>query len=185
MAAIDYEFTALTALRAPGTMVFGYQAGDGVPASVVENWELNVGTDVMPTRTGLVPRPEDDDRSAWEAYAIGQGMSVEDARAASLAELKDTPEPEPDAEPEKLPDPLAPPVRPEPNALKADWVAYVVAIGADRAWAEDKATTKAELQDYEPKRDFPPAETQVVPPSTDTVATEATTLQADANAKGE
>jgi hypothetical protein len=181
------DFAALHPLQAPGTMVYGYRTGDPVPESVVSAWELEVGLDVRPLHTGAVRRPEDDSREAWEAYAIGQGMSYDDAQSASLADLKKTPEPEVDSEtggPVLLDDPDAPPARPEPTAVKADWVTYVIAMGADRAWAEDRSTTKADLQDWEPKRDFPASgETQIVPPSTDTVATSATQAQADANAQ--
>jgi hypothetical protein len=154
------EYIALHALRAPGTLTYGYREGDGVPAGTVENWELVVGVDVMPRDTGVIARPDGDDRAAWEAYAIGQGTSPDEARAASLAELKKTPEPAVDAEtggPVVLPDPNAAPERPAPDAKKADWVAFVVATGADEAWANDRSTTKADLQDYTPSRDVTPS----------------------------
>jgi len=44
------------------------------------------------------------------------------------------------AEPAPLPDPLS---RPSDSAMKADWVAYAVAKGADRTEAEN--STKADL----------------------------------------
>lgn len=182
---ITEPFIALRALRIPGTMAWGFQPGDGVPQATVDNWGLEIGVDVMPRDTGVVPRPADDaDRSEWEAYAIGQGMDPETARNASLSELKGIPEPDPEEPPQPLPDPNAPPERPAPDALKADWIAYVVAMGADETWANDRSTTKADLQDYEPKRDFPPAgtDTVVTPPANgDTVAEQATDIQNDAN----
>lgn len=179
-------YVALTPLRAPGTMVFGFQPGDGVPQDTVENWELVIGVDVMPRDTGVVARPDrdSDDRAAWEAYAIGQGTPVQDARAASLTQLRKTPEPATDADtggPVVLADPFAAPERPAPGAKKADWIEYVIATGADKAWANDPSTTKADLQDYENKRDVVPNE----PAPADPVATGASAAQADANADGD
>lgn len=174
------EYKALVPLRAPGTMVFGFQPGDGVPAATVEAWELTVGSDVMPRDTGVVARPEkDDERPAWEAYAIGQGLPVDEARAASLADLRKTPDPDPEVAPEPLADPNAAPVRPEPDAKKAEWVAYVKATGADVNWADDPKTTKAELQDYSPQRDVVPGTAPTVtPPVGDTIAETLTDQQA-------
>jgi hypothetical protein len=180
------EYVALTSLRAPGTMVFGYRPGDGVPAAAVEAWELTVGVDVMPRDTGVIPRPEkdSDDRAAWEAYALGQGRPADEVSAASLADLKKTPEPATDEEtgaPVALADPFGEPERPAPDAKKADWVAYVIATGADKDWASDRATTKADLQDYSPKRDVVPNEPAIVSPSEgDSVAESATAAQTDA-----
>lgn len=179
-------YVALVPLKAPGTMVFGYQPGDGVPAATVEAWELTVGLEVLPRDTSVVARPDkdSDDRVAWEAYVIGQGRPREEVIAASLADLKKTPEPAVDEEtgaPVPLADPFAPPERPSPDAKKAEWIEYVIATGADKAWANDRATTKADLQDYEPKNVARgPAETVVTPPVGDTVAANASELQADA-----
>lgn len=187
------EYIALAPLRAPGTMVYGYQAGDGVPAATVEAWELSVGIDVMPRDTGVVARPEkgSDDRVAWEAYAIGQGRPRDEVVAASLADLKKTPEPAVDETGAAvvLDDPFAVPERPASDAKKADWIAYVTYFGADKAWANDRATTKADLQDYSPKRDVVPTETVVVPGPDpvggDPVAESASAAQADATAAKE
>lgn len=154
---INEPFVALRALQAPGTMVFGFQPGDPVPAGTVESWELVIGTDVRPTNTAAVPRPDDSaGRAEWEAYAIGQGMPIPDAQAASLEDLRATPEPEPDehgnpAEAKPLPDPDAPMERPGDDARKAEWVSYAKSLGADETWADDKATTKADLMAYEPR----------------------------------
>lgn len=178
---ITYPYRALGALRAPGTMVNGYQAGDGVPAAVVDAWELNVGTDVMPIDTSVVPRPADDEseRRPWEAYVIGQGTPVADAQAMSLDDLRKVKETR-TAEPEPI---ATPGDRPEPDALKADWVAWAIANGADKTWANDRSTTKAELQDFTPRLDGPTA--TPVPPvvADDPVAASASEMQADANEK--
>lgn len=144
-------YVALGTIKRPGTMVNGYQRGDGVPASVVEDWELEVGQQVMPFDTSVVGRPtEDGDRADWQAYAIGQGMDPAEAQAASLDDLIAAyPEPDEDAEARALPVPGSMPERPDADARKADWVAYVIAMGADKEWAQAKGTTKAELQDWD------------------------------------
>lgn len=187
---VTYPFVALVPLRAPGTMVYGFQRGDGVPEGTVTAWELEVGVDVAPLNTGAVPRPEDDaDRAQWEAYAIGQGVDAEQARAASLDELRETPEPETQDNGDQaailpLPDPTAGPVRPDADAKKAEWVTYTKEVGADATWADDRSTTKADLMDFEPKSDAVTSEPVTTPPIGDTVAENASELQADANAKG-
>jgi hypothetical protein len=146
---IQQPYVALGTIRRPGTMVNGYQRGDGVPSEVVDAWELVVGEQVMPFDTGVVGRPtEDGTRADWQAYAIGQGMSPEDAAAASLDDLIAA-YPDEERDTEALPVPGSMPVRPEADARKADWVAYVIAMGADREWANAKGTTKAELQDWD------------------------------------
>lgn len=164
------DFIALKGIKAPGTSVFGYQRGDAVPAAVVDDWELSVGTnvalaDVAPLNTLAVPRPDDDaPRSEWEAYAAGAGMSSEKIEEASLADLQAIPEPEPgeDGTPaiaEPLPNPVNP-QRPEDDALKSEWVTYVVARGADPEWANAKTTKKTDLQAYDPGADALPAPDQ-------------------------
>lgn len=89
------EYTALHDLAVNG--VPGYRTGDDVTAGVVETMGWVVGVDVEPANPDVIPRPADDaDRAAWEAFAIGQGMPVADAQAASLAELRDAYPPEPE-----------------------------------------------------------------------------------------
>lgn len=151
------EYRALKRIAVPGTSVAGYQAGDEVPMGAVENWGLVVGddplvADVQPLNTGIIPRPEDDnDRTAWEAYAVGQGMTSAEARAESLPALrKKYPETDEPVVAEPLPDATAGPVRPEDSAPKADWVEFVKRSGADPEWAEAKGTTKADLQGFDP-----------------------------------
>lgn len=143
------DYVALRGIQAPGTTVFGYRRGDRVDESVVASWNLNVGTgpdaDVaegtdVPADTATVavrPGPEGT-RADWEAFAVAGGMSEQDAAVASQDELESAP-----AEAET-------PVRPADSAPKAEWQAYAVALGADEAWARDSATTKVNLQAYEP-----------------------------------
>ena len=143
-------YRALRAIKSPGMMYDAYQPGDGVSQSAVDNWHLVIGEDVTPVRTGVVPRPEGDaPREAWEAFAIGQGMTVDEAREASLKDLRKIPAPDPEAAPGPLADPSAAPERPGDDAVKAEWVAYALAIGADEEWATAKSTTRADLMDYE------------------------------------
>ena len=146
-----FDFIALETIKAPGTAGMpAYFRGDGVPASTVENWSLVVGEQVMPLNTGAVARPDDDgDRAAWEAYAIGQGMTVDEAREASLKELRSVPPPDDQVPPEDLPNPVSP-ERPDENAAKAEWVAWARANGADEDWAGAKSTTKADLIAFDP-----------------------------------
>lgn len=158
---ISYPYRALKAFGPPGTAVNGYQRGDGVPQDVVDNWELEVGIDVEPTDTAVIGYPgEGADRKDWEAWAIGQGMPADEARAASLDDLIAAyPEPEPDADGnlppgEPLADSTARPERPDETALKAAWIAYVTASGADKTWANEKATTKADLMAWDPGQGF-------------------------------
>lgn len=146
----NFPFTALRKIQQPGGLLYPYGPGDGLPAEAVRDWGLVVGEDVMPTNTKSVPRPADDaDRADWEAFAIGQGMTVEDAREATMRDLRAVPDPDPEQPAEALPDPLHP-ARPDDGAVKAEWVAWAVSQGADEEWANAKGTTKADLQAYEP-----------------------------------
>jgi hypothetical protein len=67
--------------------------------------------------------------------AIG-AMTADEASAASQDDLESV-DPADDG-------------RPADAAVKAEWVAYVVGAGADEAWANDKGTTKADLQAWKP-----------------------------------
>ena len=140
-------FTALRSLTAPGTIVFGYRYGDPVEASVVENWGLVVGEDVTDgpiedtvplTPPAARPGPEAN-RAAWEGYAIAHGMSEKDAAEAPLEELQ--------ADRDAKGKPVE---RPADSAKKADWVAYVEKLGADKEWAQADSTTRADLQAWQP-----------------------------------
>lgn len=175
-------FIAQHRIGAPGTLVTAYQAGDPVTDQVVESWGLVVPDDVVPADGYQAPRPAEDSdaRTAWEAYVIGQGTTVEDARAASLDDLRGMyPAPKVDPPAHDLPasvapegvagtgatpvqpiPPATPPVdvdrptaeRPATSARKADWVDYVIAAGGDQAWATDDTTTKDDLMGWEPGR---------------------------------
>lgn len=142
------EYVALRGLQAPGTSVFGYQRGDLVGESVVEAWGLVLGDDVaegteVPEPAPAIPatRPgAADTRATWEAWAVANGMTPEDAENASQDDLESYEPVQQGGRPQ----------RPADSAPKADWVAYAIAQGADERWAKDSATTKANLQAYEP-----------------------------------
>ncbi len=171
------DFIAQKRIARPGTYVAGYQAGDPVPAQVVKDWELVVGDDgdVQIADDYQAPRPVEDsnDRASWEAYVVGQGTTLEDARAASLPELRGMypapPAPETPAwqvndatggatpvTAAVVPTPSAAPEvsveRPADNALKAEWVEYVVQAGGNSDWARDPSTKKDDLMAWEPGR---------------------------------
>jgi len=146
---------ALHRLSAPGTLVAGYQRGDEIREEVAEAWELVLGEDVSEERPDLeppapvVPRPgPGDNRVAWETWARANGMSEEDAAAATQDDLESF---EPAANDERV---ESGPVRPADSAKKAEWVTYVSkhpqATAEDQAWAGDDATTKADLQAWQP-----------------------------------
>lgn len=139
------EYTALSSLSAPGTLVYGYHRGDPVSEEVVAAWGLVVGADVVEGELpedggngpGVRPGPEDT-RATWEQYAVAAGMTADEAASASQEEL------------EAIGTPAADPERPADSAKKADWVAYVKGRGADEAWADSADTTKADLIGWEP-----------------------------------
>lgn len=139
------EFTALKDIQAPGTTVFGYRRGDPVRADVVENWGLTLDDDVcegnLPNDAPVTPaavRPDEGaNRATWEAWAVANGMSAEDAADAPMDDLQAA-------------GPQEPGERPADSAKKADWAAYVVAQGADEDWANATGRTKADLQAWTP-----------------------------------
>jgi hypothetical protein len=154
------DFTALRGILAPGTSVYGYHRGDPVTAQVVESWDLVAGeandpdADVvagdLPEETPadrVVPRPDEGaTRADWEAYAIANGMSPEDATVASQEDLEAvTASDEVGEEQGKQPE------RPVDSAKKSEWQAYAKRLGADETWAYADTTTKADLQAYEPQ----------------------------------
>src|SRR4029453_17879861 len=111
-----------------------------------------------PTRDDVIAKPESGaERHEWEAFAIGQGWTLEDAREASMKDLRAIPERDPEQPARELPDPDAAPDRPSESAVKAEWIEWAVANGADETWANDKATTKAELMDFQPADTSPGA----------------------------
>ena len=151
------EYTALRGIMAPGTTVFGYHRGSPVSAQVVDTWGLAVGTandpdaDVvagdLPAEEAApvaVPRPTAaDNRATWEAYAVANGMSAEDAAMASQEDLEAI-------DPAGVAVEPSDPERPSDSAPKADWIVYAEARGADPEWTHASGTTKADLQAYEP-----------------------------------
>lgn len=166
------DYVALQKIQAPGTLVMAYNVGDPVLADVVSDWGLT--EDQVEMVDGYeAPRPDEgsDDRAQWEAYVVGQGTALDEARAASLDELKAMyeapPEPETPAwqindaretqeRVEAAASPATPagsggtaePVsdRPADSANKADWITYVVEHGGDSDWANSGSTTKSDLQ---------------------------------------
>lgn len=151
------DYVALTTIYAPGTSVAGYQRGHAVPADVVENWDLAVGTDVA--EGAALPENEDGTpmqrpgpeatRATWERWAVANGMSEHDAATAAQGALEKVESKKP-AGPEATTSPDEVPGRPADSAPKADWIGYVVGAGGDKRWANDSATTKANLQAWEP-----------------------------------
>lgn len=149
------DYTALHGILAPGTSVFGYHRGAPISAQVVEEWGLTVGevndpdADVvagdLPADAPagrIVPRPDAGaNRARWEGYAIANGMPAAEAMVASQEDLETVVTTPQGDQPE----------RPADSAPKADWVAYAIERGADEQWARDSATTKANLQAYEPQ----------------------------------
>lgn len=137
------QYTARGGIQAPGTAVFGYQRGDDVRASVVEAWGLVVGDHVVEgpltddDRPASAPPSEADTRVTWEAWAVANGMSAEDAESASMEDLRAV-----GAEPADD--------RPADSAKKSEWVDYAIKRGAEESWARDDSTTKANLQAWTP-----------------------------------
>jgi hypothetical protein len=154
------EYTALRGILSPGTNVYGYHRGQPVTAEVVESWSLTVGTandpeadvvegDLPADEVDEAPaahRPtEADNRAAWEAWAIANGMDAQQAAEASQEDLEAVTADESGAEQGEQP------VRPADTAKKAEWQAYAARMGADETWAYADTTTKADLQAYEPQ----------------------------------
>jgi hypothetical protein len=160
----SFPYRALRKIRQPGTLEVPYGEGDMLPANAVTEWGLVVGEDVVPVRDDVIARPDAGaERAEWEAFAIGQGWTLTDAREASMKDLRAIPERDPNEPARMLDDPDRASERPSESAVKADWIAWVVANGADETWANDKGTTKADLQEYQ-------ADTEATAPRTDSVA---------------
>jgi hypothetical protein len=153
------EYTALRGILSPGTSVYGYHRGQPVSAEVVDTWALSVGTandpdadvvegDLPAEETPAPPvahRPtEADNRAAWESWSIANGMDAQQAAEASQEDLEAVTGPDRSEQGDQ-------PGRPYDSAKKADWVAYVVALGADESWATADTTTKSDLQAYSPQ----------------------------------
>lgn len=158
------DYIALTYLQAPDSLVFGYAPGDYVAAEVVQDWGLtDEQVEPAPGYQPARPADDNDDRDGWELYVMGQGTSEEDAKAASLDDLKAMYEAPPAPEPPawQLNDQQATEAetateaaelsgaRPTDSAAKADWIAYVVGQGADETWANASSTTKDDLRNWQ------------------------------------
>jgi len=168
------DYFAARRINAPGQYVTAYQPGDAVSADVVSAWELQVPDDVQPAEGYQAPRPSEDstDRAAWEAYVTGQGTALNDARLASITELRglyaapppepvpawqvnDGIQPVPAVQPPTDPTPVQDgepatdgPERPAASATKPEWVTWAVQAGANKEWANASDTTKADLMNY-------------------------------------
>jgi hypothetical protein len=167
-------YIASTVVMVNGVRAFN--AGDDVPADAVENLGLVVGRDVMPAGRDIVARPTSGKakRADWEAYWLGQGLTQDevdgmtrDEMAQREPEIEVSDEPPPPfvvAEPaHPLPDVVAEQAteqtaanakleqveRPGSDGKKADWVAYAVARGMDRAVAEDSTIAQLSEFDYD------------------------------------
>lgn len=95
------DFIAQHRINVPGSYAAGYFHGDPITEQVVRDWGLAVPDDVLPADGGTVTRPADDngDRNAWEAYVVSKGTGVDEAKAASLDDLRGMYEPDPKPEP--------------------------------------------------------------------------------------
>jgi hypothetical protein len=143
------DYVALHDLQVPDTFVFAARTGDDVTEAQRVNLGLVVGVDVRPLRTDSMARPNDDaERSAWQDYAVVQGVPYTEAVDLDRAELIkriDRQDEEGPADPTTMP---------EPGALKAEWLEYAVvqvmgAAGVIEQEARDRLAglTKAELID--------------------------------------
>lgn len=157
-------YVALTGLKQPGTLYYGYQPGDPVDERVVREWGLVDGTDVQSYADGepvptphppALPRPGDDaTRAQWQTWAVANGMDPDEAAETSIEDLQGF---EPRA--------AGGQDRPAESDTKATWVKWAVAAGADKEWANDRSTTKADLMEWDVT-----AEQADEPPVGDTVA---------------
>jgi hypothetical protein len=88
MANERYDFVALRTIEYPKGQP-AYLAGHGVMAQVVEDLGLIVGEDVAPARPDVIPEPSGNaSRAEWAAYAIGQGMTRDEADDLTRDELR-------------------------------------------------------------------------------------------------
>jgi hypothetical protein len=151
-------YVTLAPVGPPGSLIYGYQAGEVIADEVVENWQLdetqvkhvepgaeNEAVPAEPTAVEPVRPGPEANRAEMEAYAVAIGaMSAEEAADASQDDLWAV---ESDSTDEPAPETSD---RPTDSALKAEWVEYVVRAGADEPWARDKATTKDDLMAWQP-----------------------------------
>lgn len=148
--------------------VRGYNPGDDVHASVVENLGLTVGVDVLPAHADVIPRPAGNARRPdWVAYWLGQGMAQADIDELTRDELAaKKPEvvrdPDPNAAVPVVDSPMpdntgaqaAPQLverveRPGQGGRKPEWVEYAVWRGMARETAEDSTIAQLAAADYD------------------------------------
>lgn len=88
MVAPRYDYTALHTITHNG--VRAYNSGDGLTADAVDNLGLEVGVDVLPTRTDVIARPAGNaPRVEWATYALGQGLTVDEVDGMGRDQLRD------------------------------------------------------------------------------------------------
>lgn len=159
-------YRAADVIHSP-TGVRAYNPGDDVDASVVENWGLVVGRQVLPANVNVIPRPAGNaKRAEWEAYWLGQGLDqaeIDDMTRDQMADRKPEFEvvdpsarvdgvqivanPQGDVVAEQATEQTNVPEPPGSDAKKADWVAYAMARGMDEQTAHD--STIAQLQSFD------------------------------------
>lgn len=138
------EFTALQSITAPGSFAIGYHKGDPISADVIERWALTEdvdyvagGVEAAEAAAAAPQRPSpEDNRAAWETWAVANGMPATEASVAAIEDLQA----DRDADGEEID-------RPAESAKKADWVEYAVARGLDEQTAKD--STIPQLQDFD------------------------------------
>jgi hypothetical protein len=163
----DYDYEATETILSPSG-VRAYNAGDGVPADVVDTWDhVQVGQNVKPAHADVIARPaKNAARGEWEKYALGQGMARDEAENLTRADLiaaypEDTQPAGEQTAQAAASHPQTDVValqggehahavdveEPGSDARKADWVAYAVARGLDEKTAND--STIAQLQEFD------------------------------------
>lgn len=155
--------------------VRGYNPGDDVPASAVENLGLQVGVHVLPANVNVIPRPAGNARRAdWEAYWLGQGLDHDEIDGMTRDQMADRkplfnmPEageatapigavggvqlnanPQPDLTAEQATEQTNAPEPPSDNAKKPEWVAYATARGMNEQTAKDSTVAQLQSFDYD------------------------------------
>jgi hypothetical protein len=146
MPAPIFDYYAVATVRGQ-TGVLGYNPGDGMHESAVDNLGLVVGLDVIPARSDLVERPADNaGREDWVRYAVHQGAMLVDLDEMTRTDIQQA-YPPADDEPQSIVD--SGPTRPHPGAKKDEWVKYAVYMGMDETTASGR--TIPELQEAFPE----------------------------------
>jgi hypothetical protein len=133
------DYVALRDLKIPGSdYAYALRAGDELTEIARANSRWVVGVDVAPLRTDSMPRPADDaPRSAWQDYAVVQGVPYSEAVDLDAAELRERIETRSDDAP------TAAGQVPEAGDRKAAWVDYATSeIVRESAGQVDEATAR-------------------------------------------